>query len=300
VLPYQVVKSGALVEKWKITNLMQGGGFSRVDYSGRFVIGTSLAVTGAISGESATVNEVSVSTKAVLRGREMTYGFNGVTRREKEIDVASSSFRLSSIAWDGTYFYIFANGIIKRLNSEFNPIDSIDPPNLSGMTWIDGKLITCYFSTIYVYDGFSTSLITSFPAPGDRCCGLGSKNGNLVSIDYATRTIYEHVGITESFNAFPIQDALASIHNSYNLVGVCWTGENYIVAVGEYSIGSKWAELYSLSKDMTTIHDAISLESFGLSGKIAGLTIRGTRIYTCGTETVAPNYVYQIPMRLKP
>lgn len=48
VLPYQVVKNGALVEKWKITNLMQGSGFSRVRYDG------ALAVTGAISGESLT------------------------------------------------------------------------------------------------------------------------------------------------------------------------------------------------------------------------------------------------------
>jgi len=53
VLPYQVVKSGALVEKYKITNLMQGGGFSRVRYDGVLKC-ESLEVAGAISG--ATVN----------------------------------------------------------------------------------------------------------------------------------------------------------------------------------------------------------------------------------------------------
>ena len=40
-----------LYEKWKITNLMQGGGFSRVRYDGVLKC-ESLAVTGAISGAS--------------------------------------------------------------------------------------------------------------------------------------------------------------------------------------------------------------------------------------------------------
>ena len=52
VLPYMLVVAGAVVEKWKITNLMQGSGFSRVRYDGAVSMGSTLAVTGAISGAS--------------------------------------------------------------------------------------------------------------------------------------------------------------------------------------------------------------------------------------------------------
>lgn len=63
VLPYQIVKSGAVVEKWKITNLMQGSGFARVRYDGAVKceslsvagnanVGGALGVTGAVSGAS--------------------------------------------------------------------------------------------------------------------------------------------------------------------------------------------------------------------------------------------------------
>lgn len=54
ILPYMLIKTGAVLEKWKISNLMQGGNFNRVDYLGRVIMGAlaSLAVTGAISGAS--------------------------------------------------------------------------------------------------------------------------------------------------------------------------------------------------------------------------------------------------------
>lgn len=39
ILPYMLIKTGAILEKWKITNLMQGGNFNRVDYLGRVIMG---------------------------------------------------------------------------------------------------------------------------------------------------------------------------------------------------------------------------------------------------------------------
>ena len=68
ILPYMLIKTGAVLEKWKISNLMQGGNFNRVDYLGRVIMGAltcasvdtgsgpisgaSVGVTGAISGAS--------------------------------------------------------------------------------------------------------------------------------------------------------------------------------------------------------------------------------------------------------
>ena len=48
VLPYMLIKTGTSLEKWRITNLMQGGGFSIVRYDGVLKC-ESLAVTGAIN-----------------------------------------------------------------------------------------------------------------------------------------------------------------------------------------------------------------------------------------------------------
>lgn len=39
ILPYMLIKTGAVLEKWKISNLMQGGNFNRVDYLGRVIMG---------------------------------------------------------------------------------------------------------------------------------------------------------------------------------------------------------------------------------------------------------------------
>lgn len=68
ILPYMLIKTGAVLEKWKISNLMQGGNFNRVDYLGRVIMGAltcasvdtgsgpisgaSVGVTGEISGAS--------------------------------------------------------------------------------------------------------------------------------------------------------------------------------------------------------------------------------------------------------
>jgi len=48
VLPYQLVKSGAVLTKQKIMNLWQGGGFQTVDYLGGVSVAGTLGVTGDI------------------------------------------------------------------------------------------------------------------------------------------------------------------------------------------------------------------------------------------------------------
>lgn len=48
ILPYMLIKTGTSLEKWRITNLMQGGGFSRVRYDG------AIKATSVDTGQGAT------------------------------------------------------------------------------------------------------------------------------------------------------------------------------------------------------------------------------------------------------
>lgn len=57
VLPYQVVKNGALVEKYKMLNSWQNDDFAVVNYLGRYH-GRELHVTGAISGATVDTGKV--------------------------------------------------------------------------------------------------------------------------------------------------------------------------------------------------------------------------------------------------
>lgn len=94
ILPYMLIKTGAVLEKWKISNLMQGAGFVTVDYLGA-IVGTSLAVTGAISGASVdtgqgatevhlmdqnvrTIDNVTFSRLGIITSRRQII-FNGAT-----------------------------------------------------------------------------------------------------------------------------------------------------------------------------------------------------------------------------
>lgn len=53
ILPYQLVVSGATVEKWKITNLAQGAGFVVANWQGSVRVAGSMNATGAISSGGA-------------------------------------------------------------------------------------------------------------------------------------------------------------------------------------------------------------------------------------------------------
>ena len=82
ILPYQLVKAGASVEKWKITNLMQGGGFSRVRYDGVLRC-ESLAVTSINTGSGAMTFDQGVKTTdsptfAKLTLTTSTYGSQSI------------------------------------------------------------------------------------------------------------------------------------------------------------------------------------------------------------------------------
>ncbi len=72
ILPYQLVKAGATLTKWKITNLMQRSGFVTVDYTGNVLgsanFGVSGAINGASLGVSGAINGASLGVTGAITG----------------------------------------------------------------------------------------------------------------------------------------------------------------------------------------------------------------------------------------
>lgn len=287
VLPYQVVRvsSGASIIKRKVINLAAAPyKLFSVDYlgvtnmgnmavEGNATIGGTLGVTGAISGA-----EITAQNKAVFRGRDMTYGFlSNATVINSAGQVNSLSLAIQD---DGAYCYELTGPgtLYRRTGSAFSgsPIDNITISAGSyGMTWIDGKLITCSFDTIYVYNGYSNSLITSFSSPAVRCCGLGVKNGNLLSVDYGAQKIYVHSGISSTIlEQISIASIMSAVYNtSANISGIVWTGENYIISFGGPTSGGR-AQIVSISKDSTEVYEVENLYEIAGVNKVCGLTRR--------------------------
>jgi hypothetical protein len=226
-----------------------------------------LHVTGAISGA-----EITAQNKAVLRGRDMTYGFISNTKIVLPSQIKSQALAMQD---DGLYTYELADGVVYRRNPNFGSVvDSLDLQGSYGMTWIDGKLITCSLSTVYVYNGYSTSLITSFAPPDvNRCCALGVKDGNLLTISYGSKTIYVHDGISATVVETIYLGNINSAYSYANLSGVVWTGENFIISLGGQTGGGP-GQLIAISKNNDSAYDIENVHYISITDRICGLTKR--------------------------
>jgi len=102
VLPYQLVKSGAVLTKQKIMNLWQGGGFQTVDYLGgvsvggtlgvvgNATVGGTLGVTGAISGASLGVTgALAGATLDTGHGANELYGMDQAVKTNSTVHFAN-------------------------------------------------------------------------------------------------------------------------------------------------------------------------------------------------------------------
>jgi hypothetical protein len=158
---------------------------------------------------------------------------------------------------------------------KFNPtatiLSSFNNGGITGITFDGTNLIICKSTgtpSIYINDGVSATILSSFASPGvgPRC--LTFDGTNLISYDSLTNLIYIHSGITST-----ISSSFAA--PASNLSGLTFDGTNLI------------------SCDQVTglvyIHDGISptiLSSFASPGTVpSGLAFEGTNLISCDSNT---------------
>ncbi len=105
ILPYMLIKSGATLEKWKITNLMQGGGFNRVDYLGR-VVGGALTCTSVDTGSGPMTFDQGVKKADSPEFAELSVGGVSMRRVSYVYVPGGSSYKRLETMWAGDVFVI--------------------------------------------------------------------------------------------------------------------------------------------------------------------------------------------------
>lgn len=126
ILPYMLIKTGAVLEKWKISNLMQGGNFNRVDYLGRVIMGalTCASVdTGFGANEVYKISEETIAFGDVY-GTDKTMSISAMDIKEirmvnttgsANLESATDSSLFLKLPAGGTYFVV---GQTDRLNTK--------------------------------------------------------------------------------------------------------------------------------------------------------------------------------------
>ncbi len=291
VLPYQVVKNAALVEKWKITNLMQGGGFSTVRYDGvvkceSLEVTGALAVTGAISGADATID-----------GRSMVLAPHSSGAKEM-FTAQSGSFRGLTI-YNGDIYEAAGSVVHRHDGTTATILSSVTLPYaVYAMCFIDGNLVASDPTTVYRYSGFSNSLVSSF-SKGAYINGIAWDGTDLWIIDYGVRAIHHYDG----FSSTKLESiGLASILNDFgisnidNMSGLVWTGKNFIFSVG-LNVGSSDWNIFALDKTNSYIVDAYNAYTDVGNNHVSGLALLDNFIYFGNYVPSTPQPICRIPIR---
>jgi len=129
---------------------------------------------------------------------------------------------------------------------------------------VAGNLISCGSNKIYIHDGISSTIISSFASPGSSTNGLAFDGTNLISCDDIADKIYIHDGISSTI--------LSSFNSpGAHPKGLAFDGTNLI------SSDSGDSKIY--------IHDSISStisSSFASPGDYpSGLAFDGTNLISC-------------------
>ena len=126
---------------------------------------------------------------------------------------------------------------------------------------------------IYKHQGFSSTILDSFPSPASGPSGLGWDGENLLSCDYASDRIYKHQGFSSTIlDSFPSLDTTP--------MGLAWDGENLL------SCDAASDRIYKHQGFSSTILDSFpSLDTLP-----AGLAWDGENLLSCD---VASDRIYK-------
>ena len=204
VLPYQLVKAGAVLTKRKIMNLWQGSGFQTVDREG------GVSVAGLTSP---TFNGFQ---SYKLPGSSMSTLFAGPSTKPTGLAYDSINGNLISCDADSDLIYIY-DGITDTISSSFASPSTYP----SGLTFDGTNLISCDADSdrIYIHDGISSTILSSFASPSIAPYGLTFDGTNLISCDIGSNLIYVHSGVTST---------ILSIFASPDPHGLTFDGTNLI------------------------------------------------------------------------
>lgn len=302
ILPYQFnMNAGTgLYEKWKITNLMQGGGFSRVRYDGVLKC-ESLAVTGAISGASVAVTG-NATVGGTLNGRSMVLAPH--SSGAKEVFTAQLGVIRGLAVYNGDIYEGSSGGVVHRHDGTSETIlSSVTLPHtVWALCFIDGDLVASDEYTVYRYSGFSNSLLSSFYT-GSYVNGLAWDGTDLWIISYSTSAISHYDGFSstklESIGLVSILNAFG-ISRTYNVSGLVWTGKNFIFSVGLNTGSTDW-NICALDKTNSYIVDAYNAYTDVGNSHVSGLALLDNFIYFGNYITGTPGTpqpIYRIPIRM--
>lgn len=295
VLPYQVVKNSALIEKYKMLNPWQADDFAVVNYLGRYH-GRGLHVTGAISGDSIDTID------ATIDGRSMVLAPH--SSGAKEVFTAQLGVIRGLTTYNGDIYEGSSGGVVHRHDGTSETIlSSVTLPYaVWALCFIDGDLVASDVYTVYRYSGFSNSLKSSFYT-GSYVNGLAWDGTDLWIISYSTSAISHYDGFSstklESIGLVSILNAFG-ISRSYNVSGLVWTGKNFIFSIGLNTGSTDW-NICALDKTNSYIVDAYNAYTDVGNSHVSGLALLDNFIYFGNYITGTPGTpqpIHCIPIRM--
>lgn len=99
------------------------------------------------------------------------------------------------MAWD--LLTINSGGTVTRYrNFTTNVVKTVATSGTADVAWDGENLLVCSATTIYKYQGLSTTILSSIVAPGTACTGITWDGENLISYDQTTNKIYVYRGFS--------------------------------------------------------------------------------------------------------
>jgi len=139
------------------------------------------------------------------------------------------------------------------------------------------NLISCSPTTIYIHDGITSTISSSFSAPNSGCKGLAFDGSDLVSSDTSTDKIYIHDGITSTITS-------SFSPSSTDPGGLTFGGTNLISCHSDKTI-------YVYDDTSSSVLTSFSGDS-NMGGGITGLTYDddNNNLISCGVGTNRDTY----------
>ena len=233
VLPYQVVKSGASVGKWKITNLMQVDGFNIVNYLGESSR-QSIDVTIAEIAVGALIPTRKTGSSGIMSAE---FGSYKTTAQAWWLDVERFI-----IAWRDDYnhsyisLYKYMNGTVTKLGSDYGPYATTS--DIPEILVYDSNtfFLSLHTSTgdVYIINASESGLTLQYTV---NVTGNAASNISMAWIDKTQKI----------FAVCTYASSIAKVITAYS-----WDGSSGITSLATYSLASVYTgylQLRSISRN---------------------------------------------------
>ncbi len=127
------------------------------------------------------------------------YIMNGLSGTIKRTIISPGANYASGLAFDGTYIYLIDNGVgyMYKFTASGNHVGSLQLSGISrvsrdNLVWDGRHLIVSGGGEFQMLNGFTKSIINTFPRPGGSVGGATFTGDNFVSMDLSANLIYVH------------------------------------------------------------------------------------------------------------